>query len=463
MKRHSQPTRRACAGHPTSCHSPLCWVTLALPALLLFPPACSDDSANDLDAAMDRFVRPDGRPDRLVDAARDRWVLPDGRPDYSIPDSSCIPETLPPEEIEPGLLIRMPPTGEYSMDSLDLSETYVVYAEKRCPFSTSEFADTFLFDLRTMTESLIVSGLRNQSYGYIWNDTIVYMDDTYAWPPFSDDPGNKNRLRLFLYDITTGTSSLLMDGNWFKIPLDFNGRQVLYISSQDIPEDIDEVDTRLYDRVTGEDRILVGYQERSLSGKALSSRYVAWVAESGNAWDVFYHDIEANRTIAMNRVSNYHFLVDLSERYLYWDEGTQFGDYDVWSHDFVTGHDEVLTDPGADQGFARAGVGRAGHLVVFRDYSRSGARYPNPPFDAVLLDRDTGIQRTLTRQPDDVGILRPTCQWIILSRRSPTQYSRAVFYLWNLVEAGVLDDSCHVLPCDQQTEDCTTVQVPPGQ
>ncbi len=117
MKRHSQPTRRACAGHPTSCHSPLCWVTLALPALLLFPPACSDDSANDLDAAMDRFVRPDGRPDRLVDAAMDRWVLPDGRPDYSIPDSSCIPETLPPEEIEPGLLIGMPPTGEYSMDS----------------------------------------------------------------------------------------------------------------------------------------------------------------------------------------------------------------------------------------------------------------------------------------------------------------------------------------------------------
>ncbi|MCD6497577.1 MAG: hypothetical protein J7M25_04630 [Deltaproteobacteria bacterium] len=435
---------------------------LGLCALLSCMAACSGPSHHQTDADIDGSTLQDRRPDRSLDAALDGSPLPDARPDYLMPDGGCMPDPRPVQEVEPGTLYLLPPSGDMRMKSFDLSPRYLVYSQIRCPSDSDEFYDTFLFDFQTMTERVVLYGPRNQIAGYVWEDAILYADDTLAWPPFSDDPNNKERINLWLYDITTQTATLVLDGNWGKFPHDFNGRQVLYQSTEYDPasQGVDGTDVKLYDILTGEDRLLVGH-EHTVLDMAFSTKYAAWVTRSGSAWDVFYHDIEANQTIAMNRVSNYHFTVSLSERYLYWDEGTQFGGYDVWSHDFETGRDEAITAPGSDQGGAGAGLGRADHLVVFLDYSRSDARFPNYPADVVIMDRDTGVQRTLTRQPDDVGAMPPTCQWEVLNRPvgPPGQYWS---YAWNLVEAGVLDDSCHVLPCDVQTEDCTTIQIPPA-
>ena len=74
---------------------------------------------------------------------------------------------------------------------------------------------------------------------------------------------------------------------------------------------------------------------------------------------------------------------------------------------------------------------------------------------------DTGAHRVLTKMPDGLGTYRPSCQWELFVRPDPASpRDHGLFYAWNLVEAGVLDDSCHVIPCDDQTQDCTELEIP---
>jgi hypothetical protein len=73
-----------------------------------------------------------------------------------------------------------------------------------------------------------------------------------------------------------------------------------------------------------------------------------------------------------------------------------------------------------------------------------------------IKDLETGVSRRLTSESRRWGFGTPTCRWLFYAEGENQERFRQ--YAWDLVAAGVLDNNCHVIPCDPQTETCATLQ-----
>ncbi|MFH2005920.1 MAG: hypothetical protein ABI333_04945 [bacterium] len=120
--------------------------------------------------------------------------------------------------------------------------------------------------------------------------------------------------------------------------------------------------------------------------------------------------------------------------------------------DLTTGIEEQVTGEPADQILRPIG----GHLLLVVDYRHSQDSFPGNSRDLYLYDLETGINRRLTMESMPWGGLRPSCQWLIYAEA--LGYQLAKLYAWNMVAAGVLDQDCHVIPCDPETELCSIIE-----
>jgi len=407
--------------------------------------ACSDDqSAKDRDAQPDAS-RIDARPDRaLVDAGVD--AAPDAIRDAMTSDASdCDPYLGQAQVLRPGELYRLPPTGyEWSDCNLAHEGNWAAYSENRCPIATRQSEDIFIFDMETLTESVAVARLGNQDAREMVGQTLVYSD-AYA----SNFEATKYEIDLFLYDIVTGQKTQLTDGNWGKVRPRYNGTHVVFLGNESYPTETVQ-DLIIQDIATGNRIILADRSANVERDYSISADYVTWQAKSHNdptVWDIYDHHISTGVTTALGRDTPYLAGSFVAGNRLVFNE-SDGSNYDVYVHDLNLDVTDKLIDAPYDQ----VVTGMRGRLLLYVDYSRSHSTFPSYHYDIVLLDMDTGVSRRLTVQPGGLGA-SPSCHWLYYAEEYDDW--RCGYYAWDLIAAGVLDDQCHVLPCDPDHEQCS--------
>ncbi|MFC1482459.1 TolB family protein [Myxococcota bacterium] len=423
------------------------WLTF-IPALaMMMIGACEEDPAsgnyNDAGAG-------DGA---LQDVGLDVMVQNDASPDASVVDARVYPDCdvpiLQPEEIVPGELIRLPPTGQNEMYAMDWDGRYVAYAEHRC---SGWGSDIFVFDLDTMQESIVAARVGGQKSPSVWASGILFFDGYYTHFP---SPENDLRIELYHFDVPTGQETRLTDGNWPKILPVYNGTHVAYLSGEWDPPSF------LYDFVlrevsTGQEQTLADHNQGVQQCYGISEEYVTWQALSPsqpNTWDIFYHHIPTGITDRLYLDTPYLLCPAVAGQRLAWNE-MRNGNWDVFVMDLETSIEEQITDDPADQVMIR---GLGGNFLVWQDYRHSGGTFPGYATDFYFHELSTGISRRLTLEAREWGIHKPvSCQWLM--RVQVYGEHQGVIYAWDLVTAGVLDQNCHLIPCDPETEICSVME-----
>lgn len=368
------------------------------------------------------------------------------------PGSDCTASVLPCEEILPGELFRLPHPAESFFDSSDWNGRQVAYSESRCPYPDVRRRDVYMFDLDTMQEMEVATKIASQRSVTVNEDSIVYVDLSYNDP---DTPGYEYRIELIHYDISTGQETRLTDSNWGKYMPKYNGTHVAYLSWEWNPQDVGgPADLVLRDLGTGQKQMLADHTQNIQRCYDISEDYVTWQAvpiEEPGVWDIFYHHLPSGITHRLNKSTEYLFCPDVSGEKLSWSQATS-GSWDVYVLDLVTRVEEQVTAEQPDQVLHQI----AGDLLLWFDYRHSGGSFPGTSYDPYLHDLETGVSRRLTAESRYWGVLWPSCQWLVYMEVYDSESVR--LFAWDLVVAGVLDASCHVIPCDPQTEQCAMIE-----
>jgi len=420
-----------------------------LAALLLVSSACG---CEDTGPPGDQDAGPDAR----IDATHPEAGIPDAGPEAAVPDARVYPDCdvplLQPEVIIPDELIRLPPTGQDRVRAISWDGRYVAYTQVRCPIETDWRYDAFLFDLETMQESVLVARFGNQWDPSVAGNSVVFADSAYLLDP---TPENDHRIELFHYDILSGEETQLTDGNWPKLKPLFNGTHAVYLSDEWDPSSSGSSDLVLHNVASGQELILADHNQNVQWCYDISEEYVTWMAVSpsqAGAWDIFYHHIPSGITDRLHLDTPYLFCSSVSGNRLAWNEARS-GFWDVYVMDLDTGIEEQITDEQADQILVRT----SSNLITWFDYRHTGGSFPSSARDLYLHDIETGISRRLTVEARRWALLRPTsCQRLAYGEKYDDYLG--TFYVWDLVAAGVLDQDCHVIPCDPETEVCATIE-----
>ena len=366
------------------------------------------------------------------------------------PGSDCTVSVLPSEEIVPGELYRLPPTGETEIESIDWDGRYVVYAEYRCPYPDARKFDIYTFDLNAMEEIEAVTKLASQRGVSIWEGGVVYTDYWYNHPEVQ---GDEYRAELVHLDPSTLQETRLTDSNWSKLMPKYNGSHVAYLSRQWKP-DGGVFDFILRDVSTNQEQILADHTQNVQLSYDISEEYVSWQAvplDEPEVWDIFYHHIPSGVTERLHKSTEYLLCALVSDKWLVFGDATS-GNWDVHAYDIQFGVEHQVTNEEHDQVTLHVG----GHLVDSFDYRHSGGSFPGSNYDLYLHDLETGVSRRLTSESRYWGILRPSCKWLVYSEHVEANLFR--LFAWDLVAAGVLDENCHLIPCDPQTETCAMIE-----
>ena len=402
------------------------------------------NGAGDKDSGVDAHIWEDSSTDS---SGHDAEL--DGQVDAG-PGSDCTIHTLPHEEIIPGELYRLPPTGEHKVYSMDWNGTQIVYSERRCGNDSRE-EDVYFFDLEHRTEEAVTEALGSQKGASIKGNGLVYFDFSYVK---DGDPENEYRSELIHYNLASATPTRLTDGNWPKIRPAFNGTHVAYLSYEHAPDASEPPDLKLLELASGDEIELADHTQNIQRTYDIAADYVTWQAQpvaEPNVWDIFYHHIPTGITERLQRSTMYLFSSRVSGARLVWNEsdGTS---YDVWVKQLPAGAPERIVTEEHDQMAANI----EGHLVIWFDWRHSGESFPSYSYDLYLHDLETGVSRRLTEQPGGWGGFAPSCRWLLYGQRIAD--NQAVTYAWDAVAAGVLDADCHVIPCDPQVETCAMIE-----
>ncbi|MFH2006882.1 MAG: hypothetical protein ABI333_09890 [bacterium] len=376
---------------------------------------------------------------------------PDGAPPDALVYPDCNVPVQQPQVLLPGELIRLPPTGQDIIDSVDWDGRRVVYSEYRCPVETSWGGDLFAFDLDTMLESVVAARVGGQTNASVSSGGTVYSDFYFSYFPNAE---NDRRAELYRYDFGSAQETRLTDGNWPKIMPVYNGSHVAYLSSEWDPQQAVVYDFVLRELSTGQEVVLADHNQNVQRCYDVGDEYVTWQALSPsqpNAFDIFYHHIPTGITDRLYLDSPYLLCPTVSGRRLAWNEA-RGGSWDAYVVDLDTGIEEQVTGETADQILRPIG----GHLLLVVDYRHSFGSFPGNSRDLYLYDLETGINRRLTMQSMRWGGLRPSCQWLIYGEILSSDQS--ILYAWDMVTAGVVDQDCHVIPCDPETELCSIIE-----
>jgi hypothetical protein len=124
----------------------------------------------------------------------------------------------------------------------------------------------------------------------------------------------------------------------------------------------------------------------------------------------------------------------------------------VYARGLVTQVEEIVTEGDADKILR----GASGDFVTWFDYTRSGCEFPCSTYDIYARDLGNGAERRLNYQPGYWAIGSLTCQWLLYFESEGSGTLRA--YVFDAFHAGVLDQSCNLIPCDPQTEQCAMLE-----
>ena len=311
-----------------------------------------------------------------------------------------------------------------------------------------------MIDLQNMEESLVVARLGGQVRPSLSGSNFVYSDFSFV---IENDPENNYRTELIQHDLVTHSETRLTYSNNFKIYPKFNGTHVVFQHNHYLNETDKHSTLRLLDIATS-DEIVLATEEQGITSSNIwdiNSEYVAWRAvpdgEPSSAWDVFLHHIPTAQTSRLNTPGDYIFNVRLSPQRVIWTE--RRSDYwGIYSRDLVTQVEETIVEGDADR--ILRGVHQ--NLVTWLDFSRSGCEFPCSSYDIFISDLENGVTRRLTSTSDYWGIGAPSCKWIVYFEAEGSTTLRG--YLWDALQAGVLDQNCHLIVCDPDTEQCPILE-----
>ena len=419
---------------------------------------CSDEpGGKNQDGGVDGdSSQQDGRVD--ADAARDGAA--DGEVDSSIDagpvDAFVYHDCMAPmevQEVTPDELYRIPVNEQEYHGGIAWNGDVLVQADRRCEW-TDFSTDIYAVNMETLEESLVVARMDGQWLPSLHGTSFVYRDSSFL---DENDPNNDHRAELILHDLITHEETRLTDSNEGKVWPKFNGTHVVYLADE-YTSPTDYYSTlRLLDITTSQETVLATEEQGITSSNIwdINSEYVAWRAvpegEPSSAWDVFLHHIPTGQTSRLHTPSNLILNVLLSEDRVAWTE-QRSSYWAVYARDLVTEAEEVVTEGDADKVLR----GIEGSLVSWFDYERSGCEFPCHDRDLVLADVDNGQARRLTLTPDQWGIGPPTCRWLYYAEFGSSGSFR--LYAWDMLAAGVIDQSCHLIPCDPQTEQCAMLE-----
>ncbi|MFH2010973.1 MAG: hypothetical protein ABI333_30520 [bacterium] len=405
-------------------------------------------------------VSPGGTPDANVpgdaalrDVEQSDTAIVDAQPDADPVDAMVYPHCdVPirqPQVLIPGELIQLPPVEQTEFNWLDWNGRHVVYSLFRCPPEMTWIDDLFVFDLETMQESVVAARVGGQSPASVSADGVVFMDSYFLYFP---TPDNDRRFELYHYDFDSAQETRLTNANWPKLEPEYNGTHVAYLSGEWDPQQVLTFDLVLRELSTGQEVLLADHDQYVRQCFSISDEYVTWQANYSSQpyeSDIFFHHIPTGITDRMYLNVSQQICPHVSGSRVSWIMST-YGNQDIYVYNITTGIQQRLTtDP--DVQFATP---IEGHLLLSVDYRHGTVGTYDR--DLYIYDLDTGAHRRLTVDSLPWGALRPSCRWMIYSQH----YSTALktLYAWDLVAAGVLDQSCHVIPCDPLTEMCQTLE-----
>ena len=359
------------------------------------------------------------------------------------------------EEITAGELYQIPVVEQDFHGGFGWNGRYLVQADYRCPGELHLGQDLYMIDMQTLEEELLVARGWGQTSPSLQDDTFVYTDYSYF---VENDPNSNHRAELILHNLLTHEETRLTDSNEPKVWPRFNGSHVVYIANDYTSPNEYYSTLRLLDIATSEETVLATEEQGITSSNIwdINTEYVAWRAvpegEPSGAWDVFLHHIPTAQTSRLNTPSHLILNVFLSEDRVLWTEKRD-GNWTIYGRPLPTGSEAVIADGQQDKVLR----GIEGSLVGWFDYERSGCEFPCQDRDLVVKDLATGVVRRITNEIGRWGGMTPTgCRWMHYFENDSSSSFR--LYSWDLVAAGVLDQNCHLIACDPDTEPCAMLE-----
>jgi Tol biopolymer transport system component len=277
---------------------------------------------------------------------------------------------------------------------------------------------------------------RDQMPAVIDASEVVWTD--FGYKAFDMD----RKVELVAYDLGSQVETRLTDDPEFK---------TIYASSRDYLVYLDTIaghpiDYRplmLWNRQSGARSTLSEYTEAA-EGVGLSSTHVSFAAYGVEAKDVYYYDLETGVTTRLQESGpGYQWSTSTDGDYLFFMTQVSSTQYHIDWYRYSTGE---ITRIGGDDGVTRMWPFVRGHLATWRDFQYSGGTFGDGgPWDIVLLDLDTGIQRRVTSESDGYFGHCVDGEWLVFGISGAEQYTYAL-YAMNLIRAGILDDTGHVIP-----------------
>ena len=386
------------------------------------------------------------------DAARDASAADAGPVDAFVYHDCMAP--LEVEEITAGELYQIPVVEQDFHGGFGWNGRYLVQADYRCPGELHLSQDLYVIDMQTMEEELIVARGWGQTSPSLQDDNFVYTDFSYF---VENDPNSNHRAELILHNLLTHEETRLTDSNHGKATPRFNGSHVVFIHYEQVYPVTEGATLRLLDIATSEETVLATEEQGITSSNiwAINTEYVAWRAvpegEPSGAWDVFLHHIPTAQTSRLHTPTDSIFNVRLSSDKILWTERRN-GYWGVYARDLETMTEQIVASGSSDKVLGTVGA----NVVSWQDYERSGCSFPCSVLDIVAKDLETGVQRRLTEEPGRWGLNVSECPWAL--RRESDSSSSFRLYLWDMIAAGVLDQNCHLIACDPDTEPCAMLE-----
>ena len=358
------------------------------------------------------------------------------------------------EEITAGELYQIPVVEQDFHGGFGWNGRYLVQADYRCPGELHLGQDLYVIDMQTLEEELLVARGWGQTSPSLQDDTFVYTDFSYF---DENDPNSNHRTELILHNLLTHEETRLTDSNHGKATPRFNGSHVVFIHYDQVYPVTEGATLRLLEIATSEETVLATEEQGITSSNIwdINTEYVAWRAvpegEPSGAWDVFLHHIPTAQTSRLNTPTDSIFNVRLSSDKVLWTERRN-GYWGVYARDLITENEETVTEGEADR------ILRAvnNNFVTWFDYRRSGCEFPCSVYDIYVKDLGNGVERRLNSQVNRWGIDSPTCRWFRYSESDGSGSLRS--YFWDALQAGVLDQNCHLIACDPDTEPCAMLE-----
>lgn len=362
-----------------------------------------------------------------------------GPTDAEADGPTCIP--TPPIDATPGVITRLPPTGENDMSSVGNYDRYVVYSEVRNNNGNPYNFEIFLYDLELGQETQITDdNIEVQWDPYVWGTEVMWSNG------FAEDATAVSA--VMAYEIDTGEAiELIAPDHNNRVPR-FNGDSILYASDEGVAGEEFNWSLYLMDRQSGEKRMVSPYYYYAETG-SLGDKYAVWVAYnpegSSVGKDVYYYDPRTDEVTRIESTASGHQYCPTNTGDLIFWEDDRNGNWDIYMYDTRTGQEERLTYDPNDQRLARA----RGHLLTWMDFRWSCARYGGRfnPRDMVIYDIETGVMRRVTSSSEPWGNCYAQGRWFVYVKS--VGYRKWHIFAHDLVADGILDGpDGHVIPAD---------------